>query len=33
MHTVIRTVVRKVNNPYIEKIPQRIKEKYEHIRF
>ena len=25
--------VRKVYNPYIEKIPERIKEKYGHIRF
>ena len=32
MHT-IRTVVRKVNNFYIDKIPERIKQKYEHIRF
>ena len=32
MHN-IRSVVRKVNNPYIEKIPKRIKQKYEHIRF
>jgi len=32
MHT-IRTVVRKVNNPYIDKIPERIRKKYEHIRF
>tara|TARA_S200002703_G_scaffold114277_1_gene99756 strand:+ start:821 stop:1606 length:786 start_codon:yes stop_codon:yes gene_type:complete len=32
MHT-IRNVVRKVSNPYINKIPKRIKEKYEHIRF
>ena len=32
MHT-IRTVVRKVNNPYIDKIPERIRIKYEHIRF
>ena len=32
MHT-IRNVVRKINNPYIEKIPERIKEKYGHIRF
>ena len=29
----IRTVVRKVYNPYIEKIPERIKEKYGHIKF
>ena len=29
----IKTEIKKVYNPYIEKIPQRIKEKYEHIRF
>jgi len=32
MHN-IRSVVRKVNNPYIDKIPERIKQKYGHIRF
>jgi hypothetical protein len=32
MHT-IRAVVRKVNNPYIDKIPERIRKKYEHIKF
>ena len=32
MHN-IRSVVRKEYNPYIEKIPERIKQKYEHIRF
>ena len=32
MHN-IRSVVRKVNNPYIDKIPKRIKQKYGHIRF
>jgi len=32
MHT-IRTVVRKVDNSYIDKIPERIRQKYEHIRF
>ena len=32
MHT-IRNVLRKVSNPYINKIPKRIKKKYEHIRF
>ena len=32
MHN-IRSVVKKVNNPYINKIPERIKQKYEHIRF
>ena len=29
----IRSVVRKVNNPYIEKIPERIRQKYGHIKF
>ena len=33
MHKLFDGPVRKVYNPYIEKIPQRIKEKYEHIRF
>jgi sulfotransferase len=32
MHT-IRDEIKKEYNPYIEKIPQRIREKYEHIRF
>jgi hypothetical protein len=32
MHN-IRSVVRKVYNPYIDKIPERIKQKYGHIRF
>ena len=32
MHN-IRSVVRKVPNPYINKIPERIRQKYEHIRF
>ena len=32
MHN-IRSIVRKVNNSYIEKIPERIKQKYGHIRF
>lgn len=32
MHN-IRSLVRKVNNPYIDKIPERIRQKYEHIRF
>jgi hypothetical protein len=32
MHT-IRNVVRKVPNPYIDKIPESIKQKYGHIRF
>jgi sulfotransferase len=33
MHKLFDGPVRKVYNPYIEKIPQRIKEKYGHIRF
>ena len=32
MHN-IRSVVRKVNNPYIDKIPKRIRQKYGHIKF
>jgi hypothetical protein len=32
MHN-IRPVVRKINNPYVNKIPERIRKKYEHIRF
>ena len=32
MHN-IRSVIKKVPNPYINKIPERIKQKYEHIRF
>lgn len=32
MHT-IRSVVRKEYNPYIERIPERIRQKYGHIRF
>ena len=32
MHN-IRSVVRKVPNPYLDKIPERIRQKYEHIRF
>ena len=32
MHN-IRSVIRKVHNPYIDKIPERIRQKYEHIRF
>ena len=32
MHT-IRNEIKKEYNPYIEKIPKRIKEKYEHIKF
>jgi len=33
MHKLFSGPVRKVYNPHIEKIPQRIKEKYGHIRF
>ena len=33
MHKLFNGPVRKIYNPYIEKIPQRIKEKYGHIRF
>ncbi len=29
----IKTIVRKEYNPYIEKIPERIRQKYGHIRF
>jgi len=32
MHN-IRSTVKKVPNPYIDKIPERIRQKYEHIRF
>ena len=32
MHN-IRSTVEKVTNPYIDKIPERIRQKYEHIRF
>ena len=32
MHN-IRSTVEKVPNPYIDKIPERIRQKYEHIRF
>jgi len=32
MHN-IRSVVRKVNNPYIDRIPESIRQKYGHIRF
>jgi hypothetical protein len=32
MH-VIRTVLRKEYNSYRDKLPERIKQKYEHIRF
>jgi len=33
MHKLFDGPIRKVYNPYIEKIPKRIKDKYEHIRF
>ena len=33
MHKLFDGPIRKVYNPYIEKIPERIKQKYEHIRF
>ena len=33
MHTVKKEKIEKTYNPYIEKIPQRIRKKYEHIRF
>ena len=33
MHKLFDGPVRKVYNPYIEKIPERIKQKYEHFRF
>ena len=33
MHKLFDGPVRKVYNPYIEKIPERIKHKYEHIKF
>jgi len=33
MHKLFSGPVRKIYNPYIEKIPQRIKEKYGHIKF
>ena len=33
MHKLFDGPVRKVYNPYIEKIPERIKNKYEHIKF
>jgi uncharacterized protein with HEPN domain len=29
----IKTEIKKEYNPYIEKIPKRIREKYEHIKF
>jgi hypothetical protein len=33
MHKLFDGPVRKVYNPYIEKIPERIREKYGHIKF
>ena len=33
MHKLFKGPIRKVYNPYIEKIPERIRQKYEHIRF
>ena len=34
MHKLLQKwTCKKIYNPYIEKIPERIKEKYEHIRF
>ena len=33
MHTIKTGEIMKEYNPYIEKIPQRIREKYGHIRF
>ena len=33
MHKLFEGPIRKVYNPYIEKIPERIRQKYEHIRF
>ena len=33
MHTIRTNEIKKEYNPYIEKIPQRIREKYEHIKF
>ena len=33
MHKLFDGPIRKVYNPYIEKIPKRIREKYEHIKF
>ena len=33
MHKVWSGKIRKIYNPYIEKIPKRIREKYEHIKF
>ena len=33
MHKLFDGPIRKVYNPYIEKIPERIRNKYEHIKF
>ena len=33
MHTIRTSEIKKAYNPYIEKIPQKIREKYEHIKF
>ena len=33
MHTIRTNEIKKAYNPYIEKIPQKIREKYEHIKF
>ncbi len=33
MHTVRKGKIEKIYNPYVEKIPQSIRDKYEHIRF
>ena len=33
MHKLFDGPIRKVYNPYIEKIPERIRQKYEHIKF
>ena len=33
MHKINTGEVKKTYNPYIEKIPQRIKDKYGHIKF
>ena len=33
MHKLHTGKIEKIYNPYITKIPQRIKDKYEHIRF
>ena len=33
MHTIRTKEIKKLNNPYKEQIPERIKQKYGHIRF